>query len=169
MSEDTIARLSAEEETALLKLAYSTHHSWLKHYDTLSVALVTLTSTIIFGFFGSNIERYKFANLEAVTFTNQEILEAIALLAMLSIAASIVYAMWREVKEVWSRLVKMEIALGFYKPLNSLSGGQLFKDKMQETATSIPTLFKLAFAIFIFLTVLVLLHPVISDTTNALA
>ena len=65
MSEDTIARLSAEEETALLKLAYSTHHSWLKHYDTLSVALVTLTSTIIFGFFGSNIERYKFANLEA--------------------------------------------------------------------------------------------------------
>ncbi|MEP6343830.1 MAG: hypothetical protein ABJ275_11000 [Maricaulaceae bacterium] len=148
-----------DQEVEILKLSFQTHHAWLKHYDSLLIAIVTFVAGIVLGFFAINIENYNFARNDL---SLRGVIEACILSVLLIFSAIVSLVMFFQVKAAWARVTKIENGLGFYSGFELLKGEKIFSDEMLKTPNKVPTFFKLALMMHIVLFLLIWTHPFIS-------
>lgn len=149
---------SIQDERNLLCLSFNTLHGWLKHYDTLLVTITTFVSGIVLGFFALKIQIY---NFEFGRATIRSLMEAAVLLVLLLFSSGMSIIMLQQVRVAWERITKIEQALGFYDNLQILKSESIFSRDMLDTPKTIPTFFKLSFAIHFILFLMVMIHPFI--------
>ena len=147
------------DEISVLRLSFETQHGWLKHYDILLISITTFLSSVIIGFLALKFETYTTISSGYFSFNRSRVFES-SILAILVIFNFLVSRiMLCQVREAWERIVRIEKALGFYEPFESLNGQSLFSRKMLETASTVPTFFKLSFVMQGILLFLVAVHP----------
>jgi hypothetical protein len=103
----------------MLKTAYDNAQAWIRHYDTILFTLTFFVVSLSLGYAAIKIQKASSTDtIKAIS--GNEWLEVIFPLALTLTSIVVTRYMDIEVRAVWKRVVRLEMAMGFYDKIPTM-------------------------------------------------
>lgn len=147
-----------ESERDVLKMGYENTVNWIRHYDGLLAGVNLFVASIVLGYAGLKLQIYgRSESARVIKFQGIELIEALFPFSLILLAFGFTIIIDRECRRAYRRLIGIERALGFYKPMEALNNNSLLEKGYQRSGEKSPFMCAVAYALHVVLGLIVFL------------
>jgi len=141
-----------ESEKAALTIVYENTQNWIRHYDGVLAGINFFVASIVLGYAGLKLQIFgKDAAVRPIEIAKMELIEALFPFALIFLACGFTIIIDRECRRAFHRIIRIEKALGFYKPMAVLDGISLLEAYLQKSGDKSFFMFKFAYGLHLVL------------------